>query len=235
MGVNLRKKNVLTREPELRQALEYAIDKQHIINLAFNGFGEFADGPIPSSMLKNQKAATNQYNPQKAKAIVDKYRAELTAPLDFIYGDWIDYHAGVVEYIRQCLEAVGLKVRTRGMDRKIFEELQTASWDLVLFRWFGDTGDADNFLRPSFTKSYTNFTNYNNQYMEELLDQSRSIKSIEGRNKIYGEIQNILIRDKPWIPLCYPQNSCYLNPKIKGAVLSPLGHFEFHSMWLENF
>ena len=55
----------------VRQAVNYAIDKQAIVDAFFEGRAEVAKNPMPSSISGyNDEITGYEYNPEKAKAII---------------------------------------------------------------------------------------------------------------------------------------------------------------------
>lgn len=233
---NFRKDNIFTRYPDLREALEYAIDKESIVKLVFDGIGEIAHSPIPYIMLQYNGKRNRAYNPQKAKQIISKYKKELQKEFTIYYRRNIDYNEKIAKIICANLENVGIMCTAKAINEDIFKrETKTNAYDFILNRWFGDTGDMDNYIEACFTDTSTNYIGYINKDIEELLHKGRITKNMTERNQYYCKIKDILLDEMPWISLVHPEHIIYVNPALKSLELTPFGYVNLSNSWINNF
>ena len=174
----------------VRQALCYAVDKQSIIDLAFDGYGS----PIGSSMYPAfgkyfDESLTNYYTKdvEKAKSLLadagypNGFEMTITVPSN--YQPHIDTAQVLVEQLKEI-----------GVTAKI-ELVEWGTWvsDVYAGRQFQSTVvgvDASNMtaraLLERFTSDYAkNFINYNNADYDALFQQALTTYDDAGQTAIY--------------------------------------------------
>ncbi len=110
----------LAKSQELRQALNYAIDKQAIVDAFFAGHSEVLQGQVLSSPYNgfNPELKPYPYDPKKALELIaksgvpaDQLNFEFTVPTD-AYQSAVD----ISQFISAQLEEVGIKTRINRLD-----------------------------------------------------------------------------------------------------------------------
>ena len=177
----------------VRQALCYAVDKQEIIDLAFDGYGS----PIGSSMYPAfgkyfDDSLTNYYTKdvEKAKALLaeagypDGFDMTITVPSNY------KPHMDTAEVLVQQLAQIGVNAT--------IEPIEWESWvsDVYAGRQFQSTVvgvDASTMtaraLLERFTSDYgKNFINYNNAEYDALFQQTLTAYDDAGQTAIYKQM-----------------------------------------------
>ena len=177
----------------VRQALCYAVDKQEIIDLAFDGYGS----PIGSSMYPAfgkyfDDSLTNYYTKdvEKAKALLaeagypDGFDMTITVPSNY------KPHMDTAEVLVQQLAQIGVNAA--------IEPIEWESWvsDVYAGRQFQSTVvgvDASTMtaraLLERFTSDYgKNFINYNNAEYDALFQQTLTAYDDAGQTAIYKQM-----------------------------------------------
>ncbi len=178
----------------VRQALCYAVDKQGIIDLAFDGYGS----PIGSSMYPAfgkyfDDSLTNYYTRdiEKAKALLadagypDGFSMTITVPSNY------QPHIDTAQVIVEQLKEIGVNA-----------EIQLVEWgtwveDVYNLRKFQSTVigvDASNMtaraLLERFTSDYDkNFINYNNAEYDALFQQAITTASDAEQTDFYKQME----------------------------------------------
>lgn len=239
IGFNLTSKNPLVQNKLVRQALNYGINKEELIQLTTNGLASVAKGPIPPSILLDASLTGYPYNPAKAKALLEqagfKGANKGTLNLHFIemVGDKV--YPLIAESAQKCFKELGIETKITSMPRS--EYLSPEAYkvvDVFVYRWIGDTGDPDNFLQPMFNiNNSTDFTRYHNPELESLMNAAISIKNPIKRQEQYYAIQKTIVEDAPWIFLFHNTNNYICKPHVKGAKMHPLGFYKINNIWLD--
>ena len=177
----------------VRQALCYAVDKQEIIDLAFDGYGS----PIGSSMYPAfgkyfDDSLTNYYTKdvEKAKALLaeagypDGFDMTITVPSNY------KPHMDTAEVLAQQLAQIGVNAT--------IEPIEWESWvsDVYAGRQFQSTVvgvDASTMtaraLLERFTSDYgKNFINYNNAEYDALFQQTLTAYDDAEQTAIYKQM-----------------------------------------------
>lgn len=184
----------------VRQALSYAVDKQQIIDLAFDGYGS----PIGSSMYPAfgkyfDDSLTNYYthDVEKAKSLLaeagypDGFEMTITVPSNY------KPHMDTAEVLVQQLAEVGVKAT--------IQPIEWESWvsDVYAGRQFQATVvgvDASNMtaraLLERFTSDYgKNFINYNSAEYDALFQQVLTTYDDAAQTALYKEMEADLTRN----------------------------------------
>lgn len=59
--------------------------------------------------------------------------------------------------------------------------------------------------------------------MDALLVKGRALPNGEERNKVYKEIQQVVAKDAPWLPISHSQSIAAYSPKVTGFAIHPTG------------
>lgn len=195
----------------VRQAVNYAIDKQAIVDAFFEGRAEVAVNPMPSSIGGYNEAIEGYpYDPEKAKELLaeagyDGAEIELWAmPVPRPY---MPDGQKVAEAIQKNLADVGIPSKIVTFEWATYlEKANNGEADAFLLGWTGDNGDADNFLYTLLDKDNigsNNYTYYSSDEAHELLVAAQSETDEEKRNELYKQAQIIIHEDAPWVPLAH--------------------------------
>lgn len=195
----------------VRQAVNYAIDQQAIIDAFFEGRAEVAVNPMPPSISGyNDEIAGYEYNPEKAKELLaeagyDGTEIELWAmPVPRPY---MPDGQKVAEAIQKNLNDVGIPAKIQSVDWATYlDKANKGEFDAFLLGWTGDNGDADNFIYTLLDKDNigsNNYAYYANDELHEILIAAQSEIDEEKRNELYKQAQEIIHEDAPWVPLAH--------------------------------
>jgi peptide/nickel transport system substrate-binding protein len=102
---------------------------------------------------------------------------------------------------------------------------------MYMLRWIGSNEDPD-FLRYAFASSSFppkggNRGRYANAKVDSLLGAANAETDEAARRREYVDVQQILARDLPSIPLWYPNNEVVHSRRVVGVKLDPGGTFDF--------
>ena len=206
----------VTRPPfdkkEVRQAINYAIDKQSIIDSFFEGRADVAKNPMPPSISGyNDDIEGYEYNPEKAKELLksvgleDGFEMELWAmPVPRPY---MPDGKKVAEVIQKNLADIGITAKIVSHEWATYLDLASkGDADAFMLGWTGDNGDADNFLYALLDEDNigsNNYTYYKNEKLHDILIAAQTEVDEEKRNELYKEAQVIIHDDAPWVPLAH--------------------------------
>ncbi len=183
MGYNL--ENSKFKDKRVRQAINYAVDKQEIINIVLLGMGRSSTGPfLPESWGYNSKVLPADFNPGLAKELLKE-----TGWQDTNADGWLDKDGSVFEFtiitnqgneerlkvaqiIQKRLKDVGIRVRINVLEWSVFlaEFIDKKNFDVVLLAWsLGRDPDNFDIWHSSKTKEGEfNFISYKNEEVDKL-------------------------------------------------------------------
>lgn len=202
-------------DPRVRQAVNYAINKEAIVKLVYQGLATSANGPIPPNLWGHNKHIRRYaYNPELAKKILAKTNySSLYHPKLYVMSTPRPYLPSPIlaaRMIARNLAEVGMKVDL--VIRPWSEHLratQMGEHDLCLSGWAGDNGDPDNFLfllldqenaRRGAARNQAMFTD---EKFHQLLLRGQTEFNPKVRRNYYYLAQEIIAEQAPWVPLAH--------------------------------
>lgn len=226
----------VTREPFgdklVRQAINYAIDKESIIDAFFEGRADVAVGPIPPSVSGYHDGIEGYpYDPEKAKELLaeagypDGFEMELWAmPVPRPY---MPDGEKVAEAIQKNLEDIGITAKIVSHEWATYLELlEKGEADAFLLGWTGDNGDPDNFIYVLLDEDNigsNNYTYFSHDEMHDLLIEAQTEVDEEKRIELYKEAQEIVHEEAPWVPIAHSTPLLGGKSTLEGFIPHPTG------------
>ena len=229
----------LFKDRRVRQALNYAIDKDTIIKKVLRGRGNICSGTIiTNSWAYNPQVKPFPYNPKKALEllaeagwqdtdgdyILDKNKHPFEFQLLLCKGfDEID---AATLMIMEQLSNIGVRVRVKNLSLKSFMQKHLYRKNFEAAFLFINSGvDPDRsyqFWHSSQIKNGYNFFSYHNPLIDQLLDEGRHTSTQEQRKKIYYQFQEQMKKDPPGIFCFWREALLGLHKRFQGVHISPL-------------
>jgi glutathione transport system substrate-binding protein len=218
----------------VRQALNYAVDKEAFVRVVFSGFGEPLDAPIPPELGFHAKQGPWPYDPAKAKTLL----AEAGYPNGFeteIWGATSTTAKRAMEFVQQQLAAVGVKVTVAPLEAGLstaklwgVQKPEDATMQMNYGAWSSSTGDADWGLRPllhgkSFPPSMFNIAYYHSPATDKAIEGGLASADAAKRKLAYEEAQKQIWKDAPWIFLSVDRLLAAQSKKLSGVHYIPDG------------
>ena len=188
----------------VRQALNYAVDVDAIIEAILEGLGEPTMGPMAASLpMVSRDVQLYGFDPVRARELLDEAGIEEGYPLNI----WTDQNAtnrSIVEVVANQLGQVGFDVNIESFEWAAYlDALENQNHDLFIMGWTPVTGDADNALFPLFHStqwgSPGNRSLFDNAQVDALIEEARTTFDEEQRAELYHQLQNIILEEAPWI------------------------------------
>ncbi|RSK29323.1 glutathione ABC transporter substrate-binding protein [Bacillus sp. HMF5848] len=225
VGISL--KHEKYQDVRVRQAMNYAIDKNALISQVVDGYGTIADSAIAPGVYgyKSQQAYT--YDLDKAKQLMEEAGYENGFEATLWTRNETSFVA-VAENIAIQLEKIGVKVKVEPYESgTLFDMLDNnKGTDLYIGRWSPGTGEADWGLRPNFASdrvppNYNNSGFYVNEQVDTLLNSAIQTSDQNEALAHYAEVQEIVYEEAPWLFLFVPDNVVAKRSNVSGVTVLP--------------
>jgi ABC-type transport system substrate-binding protein len=221
----------------VRQALNYAVDKDDVIAL-LNGRGVVAKGIVPPGMPGyTSDVAGYPYDPERARALLRAagQGAGFTTEL-WTQGSDLDLKIG--QKIQHDLAQIGVTMEIKQVAWSSFLEAIRQPRTVALFDlgWSADFPDPSNFLDVLFHSSRweaNNHTFYANPAFDRLVEHAHTLPDPAARHREYLAAERVLVDDAPVILLYHPISYVMLQPRIHGYTIHPLLPARFTEVWLD--
>jgi peptide/nickel transport system substrate-binding protein len=190
---------------QVRQAVNYAIDKDELIQSVYKGAGAPSFGPLADGVWASaqERLAPYGYDLEKAAGLLKDAGLEG----GFNTSIWVgedEQSIEIAQAVQAQLALINIECAIETLVWPSFLERTAAGeHDMFILGWVTVTGDPDYGLYSSFHSSKHgqagNRSFYSNQRVDELLDAGRSETEPSAREMIYFEAQQIIRDDSPWI------------------------------------
>ena len=219
-------------DKKVRQALNYAIDKQEIASIVLGDLVKPADGILPPNFPGYDESVRGyEYDPALARQLLEesKYGGDLenippitiTTPGSFGANVSLD-----MEVILQMWERnLGITAEFQQTEFATFlKDLHKGRFQMFDIGWIADYPDPENFLDILFhSESSNNHTHYSNPEVDELLMKARVETDTTARYALYNQAEQLILDDAPWVPLWFDGESKLLvKPNVHDYLLPPL-------------
>ncbi len=229
----------------VRQAMNYAIDRQEIIDGVYGEAGQVAKNPIPPTMWSyNDDIEPYPYDPDKAMELMaeagypDGFDTELWAmPVSRPYNP---NARKIAEIMQAQLAKVNVNAEIISyewgtyLDKADYGEHQAA-----MLGWTGDNGDPDNFLwlllsEPAAIPPAGNIAFWKNAEFTALCAEAKSTADQEVRTELYREAQEIFHEEAPWVTIAHSVVTVPAKDSVQDFVLYPTGKRVFKHVWIKD-
>ncbi|MCF6093863.1 ABC transporter substrate-binding protein [Microaerobacter geothermalis] len=184
---------------KVRQAMNYAIDMDTIVEKVLEGYATRLAGPLLANGFgTNPDLKPYPYDPEKAKQLL----AEAGYPNGFqLVIDTDQNNREVAEAAAASLRKVGIDANTRVWDFGVLKPLLlNGERQMVMTDWGNSTQDPFDLLNPTIkTNGRGNYSLYSNPRVDELLSKADVELDVEKRKQLYYEAQQIIYEDAPWV------------------------------------
>jgi peptide/nickel transport system substrate-binding protein len=220
---------------KVRQAIAYAIDRESLIKNLLLGYGKIAHSIIPEESWSYSPGQTYAYDPAAAKRLLAEAGVRFDKPVVYkLSGSSIAgrQYAGVIQ---NQLKEVGIPVEIQTPEQNtLFDELRRGNFQIAYTQWVGGNQDPifykDLFATseiPTQTRPSRNRSRYSNPELDKLLEEAVNTFDRARARDLYTQIQAIVSRDVPILPLWYQSNIVIAKKNVQNIQVNASGDWGF--------
>jgi glutathione transport system substrate-binding protein len=232
LAMNTRKKPF--DDVRVRQALNYAVDKEALIRVVWSGYADQMDSPEPPQLIFHQPGKPWPYDVAKAKQLLaeaghaDGFETELWGPNS-------TFAVRVMQFIQQQFAQVGVKLTVTPLEAGLFVSRlfsvprpEDAQVQMCYIGPSASTGDADWQFRPLFSTggfppTMYNVSYYSNPAVDKDIQDGLLTADPEIRAKAYADAQRRVWEDAPAVWLSVDRILDAKTKALRGAYRIPDG------------
>ncbi|HDR1185030.1 TPA: ABC transporter substrate-binding protein [Pasteurella multocida] len=229
---------------KVRQALNYAINKDAIIESVYQGAGQVAKNPIPPTMWSyNDEVKDYAYDPEKAKALLKEAGFENGFETDLwampVSRPYNPNARRMAELVQADWEKVGVKAKIVSYEwGEYLKRMRAGDHQTGMMGWTGDNGDPDNFLNTLLScaavESGSNYANFCHKEFNDLVTKAAQVTDPAERTALYQQAQLVFKEQAPWITIAHSTTYFPVRKEVKGYVIDPFGLHNFYAVELEK-
>lgn len=253
LGIHYLSVNVLSKpldQPEVRQALSILIDRKVLSDRVFQGQVEPLYSLIPNSVAGAKPVfQADNGKADAAKALLTKAGFSEANPLqlDFWYRSNVASNVQAANTIKaiadQSLPGL-VNLTLQGVESATaYANLDKGAYPIFMLDWTPDYLDADSYVQPFMAceegtvstgckkgESAYQGSFYYSDRANTLIAQQRITTDPVAREKILIELQDILAKDVPFIPLWASKEYLFVQKNVQGASVLPTSQIPFKTL-----
>lgn len=232
--------NQLLRSEYIIEAIDLAIDKEHIVDTVLHGYGSVADGPVPK-----MDEGENNYDPERARGLLESNGWQLNEETNMREKNINNQITPLVialstnnapelkhtaELVRAYLSNIGI-----GTDIKLFEPgnlqqdiIRQRDYEALLFgQIINQESDLYAFWHSSQRNDPgLNVSVYTNSRVDALLEQIRIETNADEVANLLERVSDIITEEKPAVFLYNPSLIYIVDEDVKGLIPAQIGNME---------
>jgi len=212
-------KNQYLANKNVRKALIYASNREKIIQEGLLGAGELASTPITPNTFAYKPTIPLEYSVAKANEILDKegYERNKEGIRFTLKAYTYNKQEMFVRMLKEDFKEIGVNLEVIVLTwQEYLESIKTYKHDIAVLGNVNTILEASA-LNPMFHSSFigiNNFSFYQNEYLDALLDRGILEVDIKKRKEIYSKAIDMIMSDYIHIPISYNKERVYISNKI---------------------
>ena len=229
-------KENLETDAKLRLAINHSIDRKKMIKFLRKNLGYAAtSGIVPNGLNNSYKEERYNYDPEKAKKLMNEYKNEknldkvnITISTDAQYID-------IIEFVQSELQKIDIYITIDITPPSILRQGK-ANGKFQAFRasWIADYPSDQNYFSLFYSKNHTpkgpNYTFFKSDEFDKLYNLTESSDTNSNATLIGGSMEDLIYQHSPVIPLYYDMSIRILNKRIKGLNNNPINMLDLRKV-----
>ncbi len=226
----------------VRQALNYAVDRESVVKLVLNGRAQAANGVLTPGIPGHDPLLSGYfYDLPKAKQLLAEagYPDGKGFPVVTLQINDDQLQHRVADFIVANLKDLGIECR---IDMMCFEDhldgIEKGKFPFFRMGWTIDYPDPDGFLYTMFHSSNIgegyNYCHYSNPEVDKLLTEARNETELLARIPLYEKAEKIIVEDAPMVFMYFFTLNILQQPEVRGLKLGAMGEcsLQYRRIWL---
>ena len=236
VGMNTQKGPL--KDKRVRQAIGHLVDKESIMEGIYLNMGRTMKGAIQEEVLGyDENLEDLEYNPSKAKTLLKEAGYEDGFDLKLLTNDVPD-RVDIAVYLQEELKTVDINIEIEQLEWGTYlEAVSSGEQDLFILGWPNTVGDPDQGLWPILHSSMLgnggNRFFFENEAVDQLLEEGRRELDSNKRAEIYQEINEILVEEQPAVFVKQAEYPNAMTANVHGLEIDQFGHPDFRKVTLD--
>jgi ABC-type transport system substrate-binding protein len=224
------------KDKRVRQAINYAIDKEYICEKLHDGASIPARGALPPGMMGALKEPVYPFDPDKARELLADAGHGPDNPLQvelLSYDAPRPYNMAGIKLsvvLEQNLKDVGIEVENKVVDfAKFLSDRSNGSYEIGYIGWGSDNGDPDNTIYELFGANPNNLRWYDETARQIMLDAQVEADP-EKRRVLYEKANRYVIEEAPVAFVNHSTQIMASRDNVEGFELNPMALHRYNSV-----
>jgi len=240
------------RDVRIRQAFNYAVDRERILRYVLKGQGGEAAhyGLVPPAMpdYPAYRIRGYRFDPKRARQLLAAAGYPMGRgfpPLDLQLNSGGGRNVLVAEAVQmQLAEVLGVQIGLKMVEfARHLDEIDHGRAPFYRLGWVADYPDPESFLNLFYGKlvptdstapSPINSTRYRNPRYDALFEQARRTLDHRRRAEQFVEAEQIALADAPMLLLFYDEDYRLLQPYVRGYRNNAMDRRQYAYVWFDR-
>ncbi len=224
------------RNLAMRQAINYAINREKMLKFLRNGIGKPGNsGMIPFGMPGHDlsRSIGYAYHPAKALQLIkenslDQIPVTLTTTAEYV---------DLAKFVQSQCTSLGLQISIEISQPATLRQAR-AMGKLSFFRssWVADYPDAENYLflftTQNFAPAGPNYTHFSDSRFDQWYVQSMRQNDPTLREKLYLQMDSLMMTQAPVVVLFYDESLWFLQDYVKDLTANAINNLDLRKVKL---
>jgi len=217
---------------KLRLAIAHGINRKEIIHYLFADSARLTSSILaPEHWAGSSSKIEYLYNPDKAKALMAELGFSVGHPVTINYKTSSDpFRIRLATIFQSQLAKIGIQLRIHSYDWGTFYgDIKSGNFQMYSLSWVGiKTPDIFRYVfhSQSIPPNGANRGRYANAKVDEFIEKAQFEPSRQLQSKYYQELQHVLFKTLPYVPLWFEGHVYISSRNIKGYKLNLLGNYD---------
>jgi peptide/nickel transport system substrate-binding protein len=235
-GIMLNTKAAPFNNVHVRQAIEWGVNRQEILQSVLQNVGVVAQGPIaPTSWAYDSNFAPYSYDINKAKAALAAGGVSKGISFTMLIASGSPLNAQLAQFIQAELQPAGITVSIK---QETFATLlndtdpSVHNFQAAILGWSGRPDPDGNMYAWFHTGGGFNSMQYSNPQVDSLLEAARTTTDQGQRTMDYQQAQQLILQDASYVFLYHGVNLEAITSSVKNFSLYPTGILIFRDVYM---
>jgi len=219
---------------KVRQALNYATDKDAIIKNVHFGQATFMNSPIPQGTYWDKSLAGYPYDIEKAKALMAQSSGSKGFTMDMQVRSGNTNFANIAVIVKEAWAKLGVTVNIQTLDTAVVRtNYRAGDYMSTPSAWTNDMNDPTeivNYAMRGGASPFAYWTRYNNPDLNGKIDKADLEQDVAKRQADYSEIQKIYLDAAPLVFIAYLGASAGWRTTVDGFFIDGLSYYRFEDV-----
>jgi len=219
---------------KVRQALNYALDKEAILKAVYFGQAKFMNAPIPPGTYYDKTLPGYPFSLDKAKQLMAASSSPSGFTVDYTIGSGDNVAQQVATIAKDQWSKIGVTVNIQQQEKSVVRQAyKDGKLAITSGGWTNDMNDPTeivNYEMRGGASPFAYWTRYNNPDLNAKITAADLEQDPKKRETAYAEIQKIYLDAAPLVFISYPPATAGWQKYVDGFFIDGLSYYRFEDV-----
>jgi peptide/nickel transport system substrate-binding protein len=221
-------------DKNIRQALNYALDKDAIIKAVYFGQAKFMNSPIPPGTYYDKTLPGYPFNLDKAKQLMAASSMPSGFNVDFTIASGNNTSQQTATIAKDQWSKIGVNVNILQQETSVVRQAyRDGKLAITTGGWTNDMNDPTeivNYEMRGTASPFAYWTRYDNKELDANITAADLEQDPKKREADYAALQKTYLDDAPLVFICYPPATAAWQKYVDGFFIDGLSYYRFEDV-----